>query len=334
MRKPEYLSPSALGVYDTDPSEYYLRYLGDVRPPRAPQTQPMSVGSAFDAYIKSHLHKEIYGVGHPEASKYELERLLKEQVEAPNLDWARLHGEYLFQQYRASGALADLMIELNKAVDEPRFEFEVRGRIGGTRGGVPLLGKPDIRFVNSEGAEVIFDWKVNGYCSKWNVSPMPGYVECRKQVGSGWTRTGAHRDAFCAMTRGIMLNVGAYLEQYNQDWATQLATYSWLLGAAIGSEEIVGIDQVACNGAKRDLRGYPEIRFASHRLRVSSRYQQTVLARYQNLWDLITEEPFHYFRDLSLARSQEACSVLDAQATMLSSPDIGSDERWALLISR
>ena len=52
MRTPKYISPSALKLFEKNPTEYYLKYLADAHPPRSPQTQPMSVGSAFDAFVK------------------------------------------------------------------------------------------------------------------------------------------------------------------------------------------------------------------------------------------------------------------------------------------
>ena len=61
MRIPKYLSPSALGVWRKHTEKYFLQYLADNRPPRYPQTQPMSVGSAGDAYFKNYISTSIFG---------------------------------------------------------------------------------------------------------------------------------------------------------------------------------------------------------------------------------------------------------------------------------
>lgn len=61
MRKPDYISPTALKLYRDNRDEYYLRYLADTKSPRDGQTQPMSIGSAFDAYVKSDIHTKLFG---------------------------------------------------------------------------------------------------------------------------------------------------------------------------------------------------------------------------------------------------------------------------------
>lgn len=337
-RRPEYLSPSALKTFESDPIEYYRRYVSPVKPPKIPQTPPMSVGSAFDAYVKAYLHEMIYGKNHPESDKYNTEALLKAQVEPQNMDWARDAGKYCFQQYKDSGALADLMLELKQSVDDPRFEFEVRGVVGGEREGVsgkkmgvPLLGKPDLRYVNELAADVTHDWKVNGFCGNGNTSPMAGYVMCRDQTGY---KTGAHKDAYIQQFRGLEINTGAFLETYNTEWATQLCTYGWLLGAPVGKELITSIDQLACNGSKKTTSGYPTIRIAHHRIRVSEKFQYEVMGRYQGLWGILTEEPFYFFRDLSFEESARKCELLDTGTELMATAEPGSDEAWLANLGR
>lgn len=339
-RKPEYLSPSALALFETNQQEYYLRYISPVRPPKMLQTQPMSVGSAFDAHVKSYLHQTIYGKNHPESPKYDLRTLFEAQVESHNREWAWMAGQYVFEQYTKSGALADLMLELSKAADDPRFEFDVKGVIEGYREGitknkmgVPLLGKPDIRFINSEGAHAIFDWKVNGFCGRFNTSPQPGYVELLEENSGYWIRKGAHKDAFITRFKGMMVNTGSYFEMYDDAWATQLATYSWLLGETVGTESIIGVDQIVCNGTKMKA-GRPLLRIAKHRSRISEQFQFKAMARYQNLWSIVTSEPFYFFRDLSFEDSAAQCQMLDDQAKLMCDPENTSDEAWIFNISR
>ena len=178
MRTPEYLSPTSLKKFEGNPDDAYLTYLADHKPPRLPQTLPMSVGSAFDAYVKSYLHNALFG-NYGAGDAYARDAIFEKQVEAHNRDWAKLAGEHVFKDYLACGALSDLMLELSTAVNQPRFEFEIKGPIETRIGGIPMLGKPDVFFINSEGARVVYDWKVNGYCSNSPTSPMPGYVMVR-----------------------------------------------------------------------------------------------------------------------------------------------------------
>jgi len=155
MRQPKYLSPSSLACFYNDRTAYYLRYLADNRPPREKQTKPMAVGSAFDAYVKAHLEKCLFG-------KELFEELFESQVEEHNRDWAREAGKHVFDAYRVSGALKDLLIELQQSKEPPVFEGTINEEVNG----VPLLGKPDVFFINKYDAHIIFDWKVNRQCRK------------------------------------------------------------------------------------------------------------------------------------------------------------------------
>jgi len=116
-----------------DSEEYYLRYLSDNPPSKEPQTLPMSIGSAFDAYAKSWLHEQLFGKGND--PKYAFDALFEAQVEPHNRTWAKENGAYVFDMYKQSGALSDLLIELRQANGDPRFEFIVQGSIHGHREG-------------------------------------------------------------------------------------------------------------------------------------------------------------------------------------------------------
>ncbi|MFA5758676.1 MAG: PD-(D/E)XK nuclease family protein [Clostridia bacterium] len=293
MRIPEYLSPTSIKLFYDDIEEFYMRYLSDVRRARDPQTQPMSIGSAFDAYVKSYLHEKIFGKGATAGGPYELETIFENQVEAHNRDWAWEHGKRVFEEYKKIGCLADLMLELGKAIGPPRFEFDVKGEIEG----VPLLGKPDVFFINEQGARVIYDWKVNGYCGKALKSPMKGYLKLREGITCK-----THKDCYIIRFQGIDINVGMTLEEGDQGWASQLAIYGWLLGEPVGSEQLItGIDQI-CGPASR-------LRFASHRLKVSPDYQFALLENITNAWDIILSD--WIFRDMDEESSRKRCLILD-----------------------
>ena len=311
MRTPKYLSPTSVKLYYQDTEEYYMRYISDFKPPRFPQTKPMSIGSAFDAYAKSYLHRQLFGKNSDE--RFVLETIFEEQVEEHNRDWAWEHGRLVFEQYKAAGCFADLMLELNQAIGDPRFEISIQDTITTDIGDIPLLGKPDIFFINSLGARVVYDWKVNGYCAARLTSPMKGYVRLRTRKEGGWNLK-QHPRCVATTFKGIMINAAMFLEDGNRDWADQLTIYSWLLGEPIGSEEVIfGIDQIT--GPEDGLR------FATHRLRIRPEHHYHLVDLIQVVWDSIQRN--HIFRDMTVDDSRARCGLLD---TIAQKDDMEPDE--------
>ncbi|MFW9873075.1 MAG: hypothetical protein ACFFG0_08250 [Candidatus Thorarchaeota archaeon] len=291
MRIPEYLSPTSIHIWQDDEELFYQRYLSEFRLPREPQTQPQSIGSAFDAYVKCYIYKCVFG---KEEEPYILKNLFENQVEEHNRNWAWEHGKLVFDQYKKAGCIADIMLELEKAVGPPNFEFEIRDTIQG----IPLLGKPDIFFISDKGFRVIYDWKVNGYCSSNLKSPMKGYLKLREKG----KLEKSHKNCVPALHGGITINADMFLEEGDKSWADQESVYAWLLGENIGSENWVsGIDQI-CGPASR-------LRFATHRCRVSSTWQQGFFDVAKELWDRINSGWF--FRHLSEEDSKNLCNLLD-----------------------
>jgi len=328
MRKPEHLSPTSLGIFIKNPQEYYLTYLSDNRPPREPQTQPMAAGSAFDAYVKSYLYERLFGKNDP---KFELDAIFTAQVVPHNRDWGRPVGLHLFELYKRSGALGNLMLDLQKSISEPRFELEVKGTINGYREGVtknmlgvPFLGKPDIFYINSQGAHVIFDWKVSGYCADRTTTPLKGYV----RLHDGSVNKGQHKEAQLININGILVNVAQSLDELHEDWARQLSIYGWLCGEDIGGDFIVAIDQLACK-AVPDSR--PAIRVAEHRSRVRSEFQWNVYSQAQYAWELINSD--HFFRDVSKEDSEARCRLLDGFKEALEG-DGSVNDNWFSSVTR
>ena len=322
MRVPKYLSPSSFKLFESSLDEFYVKYLAENRPPRMGQTKPMSVGSAFDAYAKSYIHYCLFG-NYGKNEQYAKDTIFEQQVEAHNRDWARQAGQHAFNCYKDCGALADLMLELNSSVGKPRFEFEIQGTVESRIGSVPLLGKPDIFFMNAQGARVILDWKVNGYCSNSMISPMPGYVLVRDAWKPGARKASSgdrmpHRDCFPTRFKGMMINTIAKLEDLNSEWAAQLSIYSWLLGEEVGSQDlIIGVDQL-CGCGSAGPEG-PHLKVASHRLRASANYQHELLDRLTNAWNII--ESGHIFRELSREGSDARCADLERQCAAMSDPN-------------
>lgn len=258
-----------MSLFYKDREEFYLKYLADNRPPRMKQTDAMSVGSAFDAYVKSHLVERL-SLGLDGFGKDELFEI---QVEEHNRDFARVAGQVVFDAYTKCGALAFLMKELELSKDAPQFETTKERTIDG----VPLLGKPDVYFITRDDLHVILDWKVNGYCANAKTYPKAGYV---KYLNPGDKKHGlGHKSAQPMNVRGMTVNLAGYLEDTDPVWAEQTALYAWLEGEPVGGKFVCGIDQLVCNPG--------DIACAIHRGRVSEKFQHIYFHRIKGVWAAI-----------------------------------------------
>ena len=300
MRIPEYLSPTSISAWIENRDEFYLRYLAEDRPPRPAQTRPMAVGSAFDAFVKSDIYAKLVAGGD---AAYEFEALFESQVEERNRDWARPNGQHVFDSYKAVGAYAALIEELERSETAPRLEFELRGPITHLDRSVVLLGKPDLVHTRA-GKTIIRDFKVNGYCGRSATSPYPGYV----RIYGGRSDGKPHKDARLKEIGGITVNEARGLEQANLGWARQLAIYAWLLGAPVGSDFVCGIEQLVA----KPTGGYPEIRVAAHTYQIGAMFQQTLFATAASIMDAIEKD--HIFEDVSFADDKKRRSALDQMA--------------------
>ncbi len=303
MRVPEYLSPSSLKTFYSNRDQYYKMYICDEKSPRDPQTTPMSVGSAFDAYVKSYLSEKFLG----KRPEFEFQTLFEAQVEPHNRDRALVDGKSCYDQYRQLGALADVMLDMEGCIGPPRFETDIVGFVSGTVGSVPFRGKPDIFFLSRTGARVIFDWKVNGFYAARGHSPKAGYVRIRtndKHNGS------FHRECFLATHEGIRISASHPLETVDPDWAAQLSVYAWLLGEPVGGKYIVAIDQLAC---KMEYDQSRSIRVAQHRALVTQEFQEKVFKVASIAWQAI--KTGHIFFELTREESDQRCAMLDISIT-------------------
>jgi hypothetical protein len=258
---------------------------------------------------------QLFGAGYD--AQFDFDTLFTEQVEAHNRDWALVHGKYTFECYQKCGAYAELMELLQQSKHAPQFEFKITGTING----VPLLGKPDLRFIHSEGAHVILDWKVTGYCSKSATSPCKNYRMCRDTWDAEIFKptrgsNGPHKNYSPIVWKGVEIHDG-WLEDANEDWANQLAIYAWMLGEPVGNQDvIVCIDQIAGKPIGTDQ---PLLRVANHRARISTIHQQNLIARLVQCWGAI--QSGHIFEELSREENDARCIVLDQQAMMTHSTD-------------
>jgi len=318
MRTPKYISPSSLAKWEESRETFYMFYLCDYRTPRPPQKDYMAMGSALDAFVKSEIHRAIHGEAANKGTPYEFQTLFEAQVEPHIRDTVLERSQDLFTQYVECGAFASLLADVQASPFAPQMEFEVQGVVGD----VPLLGKPDLRYVTKEGVHVIADWKVNGSMSSTGASPQQGYKVCRdygsntngKPFRARRLKTDpddkVYKD-YKPMKIGDTEINEFYMEDYVPYWADQLAIYSWLLSEPVGSEDyIVRIEQVACRPVK--TRELPRAKFACHMSRISSAHQEKLLSRIRDCWSKI--QSGHIFDDVSREESDAMCEVLDMQA--------------------
>ena len=302
-KRPKYLSPSALALWDTNKQEFFLRYLAFDKPPRPPQTQPMSVGSAFDAVVKDQLATDL-GIKTP---ALEFDSLFEENVESQNRSFAFEAGYICFKAYKYSGAYHDLVKLLMKAdkvvLDERKAPTPIRGLAGEV---FTASGVPDIEFV-MRGQYCVYDLKARGYCGQGNTSPTAGYILCRDGWSGVQNRSNGEAHKKCAFEFHPIfgeVDGNETLEEANRDWGVQLATYGWMAGAPVGSELFVGIDELCC--------GPGGIRVAQHRTTISPAFQHTAYDRYVSLWSILHSD--WIFRDMTEAESKERCTIMMRQA--------------------
>ncbi len=301
LRLPEYISPSALTMFRRkDKTEYFMRYLVLDRPDRMPQTKPMSVGSAFDAYVKHEISLKL-GI------KSDFTVLFESQVDVANRDYALEAGRVCMDAYVVSGAMADI-ITLLKQSDNIELELVGEGEIAVGGGTCKLLGKPDLKFT-IVGVPVMLDWKVNGYCSAGNTSPKAGYIMCR----DGWvgkqsrSHCSSHKDAYVMLSDGLMCNVADTFEELYPDWAMQVAPYGWMCGIPVGERHPAIIHQLACGPAG--------VRVAQHCAYISSDYQVKLAAEYCQLWDIINNPTLQWSVDEQTRLLRMAAQYKDDQGS-------------------
>lgn len=309
MRRPEYLSHTARQLWETNRSEFYMKYLCDQRSPRQPQNHAMCVGAAFDAFVKASLHYDLFH--HDGNGEFERSAIFEQQVEPHNWDFGYAAGEHVFTAYKRSGAYDRLLTMLQTSREAPRFEFTVKGKVDG----IPLLGKPDCRFVHRSGVHVVLDWKCKGYCSKHTTSPTQGYALVRDGFNGKKSRNDgkSHRKYTAFDMNGLEVNQ-RYMEEFKQEYAEQLAMYGWLMGEPIGDESVAFmIDEIV--GKYTGPETLPLLRVASHRARVKSSFQTELLNRYRHMWKAIQDG--HIFNNMSRDDSDEQIEILDRVAESL-----------------
>lgn len=302
---PKYISPSSLAKWESNRTEFYQYYLCEHRNPRALQEVYMAVGSGLDAFTKSAIHTAIYGVNATKGSQFDFEKLFETQVEAHCRDEVMLRAQHLFDQYVKSGAYGALLADIVASPYAPQMEFTTAAEIQG----VPISGKPDLRYITREHVHVLSDWKVNGSTSASGASPEQGYKIARncydpKKNGE------VHKKYEALQFRDVEINA-RYLNEFCDYWADQLAMYAWTMGEPVGSEEfVIRMEQVACRPVKGEP--LPRAKFATHMSRIEKRYQEKLMMRIHDCWNTIKSG--HIFTDMSREESDARCEMLDDQA--------------------
>lgn len=244
----EYYSPSSIKKFFSNREAFYLDYI--VKLPRLPQSKPMAVGSAFDAFIKSYISKELLWQGHPAYCTFT--DLFESSVESHNRDFALEAGKVVFEHYLIDG-FSRLREEMSLCdLDTVIME----GRCSAKFDDITLLGYPDLYYKIPEGV-VILDWKVNGYCGKTLTSPKKGHLKHKKYV------------------KGECLSV------CNADWALQLLIYGWILGGRDASIH-AHIDQIT--GPASRLRTF------HFRNRISKEYGDILWEKIQYMHECIVND--------------------------------------------
>jgi len=257
VRAINYLSPSSFMQLEQRPVEFYLRRLGpqSLAPPPEQQSFPAAVGIVFDALVKRALADRC-GIKCPSLA-YLLREVTAERERALEL------GRVLLAGYESSGAMAALMDEGPGMLDIALEDF-----VPGTE--VPMRVKLDaLTSYPVTGTVTVHDWKVAGANRPGSRSPTPGYLRLW-DTDSANSRKGPH-------PRHV-----EPLEALNEDWATQVAIYGWIVGKPIG-DTVASIDEILVGENGR-------VRTAQFRATVTAGFQVALRERIVEAWRKIREE--------------------------------------------
>jgi hypothetical protein len=254
-------------LYQRDKREFYIQYLATNRVPRPPQTQAMSVGSAFDYLVKERISSDL-GI------KFEMESGVEEHNQCFALDaGAKVLGAYVESDCykrlirtleRSSNVLMEKKIVKTIHGDHLLGEQVAQPTV------VPLCGIPDLYF-ESDGLPVICDFKVNGYCSRVTTVTRPK---------RNWLY-GPKSDfgSYC----GIDYDPSCYLEDIDKQWALQLSVYAWLARGYASKQPVMAwIEQIVCNDSS-GIVPYSNVHM------ISESFQQSQFLALCEAWNSITK---------------------------------------------
>jgi len=299
MLKPKYISPSSLSLFEKDPGLYYMRYFMGASGDR---TSPaMACGTGFDCFVKSYISEGTFDL---EAELVRGCTDRRRSGEVRLLDWCRESGSFVFERYKACGALGSLLDMAKKRVGAIRFESGVTADVCG----VPVYGKPDMFWATPDGL-VILDWKVNGVLGKNGISPNKGFAR-------EWPSGKRHKASLT--TLGDL----AFMEDLNVSWADQLGIYALSLlgtpseaaqckyvidqtcgtGVPVAGSRTLMVPAVGESVAFANVAGevpflFPELRFARFECRISEEYLTRICERLVAMWKVVSFGPEHSLFD-------------------------------------
>lgn len=306
LRLPKALSPSSLARWEDRREEFYTIYCSDVRTEKAPQINYMAVGSAFDAFVKSQIHSDIFGEAATKGGDFDRAVLFEKQVEPHVRDEVWEKAEFLFGQYVKTGAYNSLITDIALSPYAPEMEFKVAIEVNG----VPIMGYPDLRYITKELVHVIGDFKVNGAFSNYGVSPVQGFKIARS-IKKDQVKEEVHKKYMPKQFKDVEISDNC-LGEFSRDWATQLTMYAWCLGEEPGNEDyVVRMEQLACRPNKN---GEINVKIATHMSQISSRFQLEVMRRLVECWECLKKG--HIFTDLSYEDNLEHCELIDGKLKM------------------
>lgn len=305
----KYLSPTSLSVFEEAIDKFVLYYVvGCVRPP---QIRVMAVGSAFDAYVKGALARDLFGEHNVDIEMFKSNLEMEFQT-----DEYHVIGSTLLKRYQDCGAYAHLRKKLESA-EQVCCEASCSKTIVHNGVHIPLYGKPDLYYyiVDPIWGRIgkLLDWKVSGFNTK--ATPGAGYIRLYEKNRD----TGAHKDTITLTKYGCEYGVGAPLKPA---WSDQLHIYSWLIDDPTTTEPIpwvLGIDQLALanDGGKFTTLEKQTMRVASYRILRQDRID--LRDRLAKAWQAVLTG--HYYQHLSKEENDSRIAMLsDADATL----------RWAL----
>jgi hypothetical protein len=126
------------------------------------------------------------------------------------------------------------------------------------------------------------------------MSPKKGYIH-------RFDTKMMHKNCIPVEYKGYLVNSAAPMNTVDTSWANQLSIYAWLLGESIGSNFIVGIEQL-CG---------PDCLCVSHRSLIEPEYQEALVRKITYMWDIIQKGPEWIFDTMSPEQSAEECAILD-----------------------
>lgn len=292
-------------MFESDLDTFVMNYLLDSVRQREPSSVQMSLGSAFDAFVKNALMKHTDPALTEPGKDFHLETLFNKQVSEEHQGWAWVEGKYLFDKYKEYGAYDQLLEDLEGRQSPVYFEREAMASVKMPDGRyVPFRGYPDGWYRNREGRLVILDWKCNGFRANNKHSPKKYFVIIRP-------KNEPHKFVTPVTKYGMNVQDQFCFSKTDEKWAAQLTIYSWLLGEPIVNDTVLQIEQVLMGAGEES----PDVRIATYRGFTTPEFQTTLAERIQTAWIVINSG--HIYRNTTREKSDERIKQLERRATAM-----------------